>query len=61
MARVDLSHMLTFVREGERTTLPSEPKMLAYEAGGQFSEFGWRVGEFGRYETYRKYYVGEQR
>jgi hypothetical protein len=60
VARVDLSHMLTFIQEGERTRPPSDPDVLAREPGGQFSEWGWRVGEFGRYEIYRKYFVGEQ-
>ena len=54
VARVDLSHMLTFIREGERTTPPSDSDVMAHETGGQFSEWGWEVGEFGRYQMNRK-------
>jgi hypothetical protein len=59
IARVDLSHMLTFLREGERKAPPSDPDVLAREPGGQFSEWGWRVGEFGQFQMYSKYFVGE--
>ena len=59
VAKVDLSHMLTFIREGERTTPPADPHLLAYSPGGWFSKRGIGVAEFWAFERYCKnYYQG---
>ena len=59
IAKVDLSHMLTFIRERERTTPPSDPDVLARESDGWFSEWGWDVGKFYQYQMYSKHFIGE--
>ncbi len=52
IARVDLSHLLTFVREGERASPPIDSESLAFKPGGKFSEWGWDQGEFGSFRFY---------
>ena len=49
IARVDLSHLLTFLRQGTGRSPSPEPHWLARQPGGDFSEAGWSAGEFGRF------------
>ena len=53
VAKVDLSHMLTFFREGIRTTPPADPNLLADSPGGWFSKRGMGVYSFYLFNMYR--------
>lgn len=45
IVRVDLSLLLSFLREGERVAPVDFPEQLSIEMGGSFSENGWRYPE----------------
>ena len=55
VARVDLAEMLTFLRVGDLLVPVAEPQFLAYEPGGDFSNWGWSVGEFMQFERWQKF------
>ena len=57
IARVDLSLMLTFLQQGERLTPLSEDekKLIPPHFSDEFSDYGWRVGEFGRFKMWCDY------
>jgi len=59
VARVDLSLMLAYLQEGERLTPLSEDekKLIPPHFSDEFSDYGWRVGEFGRFKMWCDYVV----
>ncbi len=47
IAKVNVSDMLTFLRQGDRSPVPKEQQnVLAQEPGGRFFELGWDASEF---------------
>ena len=53
IARVDLSDMMTFLRVGEPAASVPEAEFLAREPGGRFTKWGWRIGEFLQFQSWR--------
>jgi hypothetical protein len=54
IARVDISDALTFLRVGETDGPVPEAEFRVHKPGGSFSEWGWRVGEFYQFESWKK-------
>lgn len=55
IARIDLSDMMTFLRVGEPVAPVLEAESLITEPGGSFTEYGWRVGEFYRFQSWQSF------
>jgi len=60
IARVDLSHMLTYLQEGEMQTPPPDPHWRVDEPGGWFSDYGWDVSQFVYFQHAAAFYASEQ-
>ena len=52
IARVDLADMMLFLRVGEPIADVPEAKFLVRVAGGRFSKWGWRIGEFLKFQSW---------
>jgi hypothetical protein len=53
IAKVDLADMMTFLRVGEPFDPVPQSESLISEPGGSFCEWGWRVGEFYRFQSWQ--------
>jgi len=55
IARVDLAHMLIFLREGERTVPLSDNEFLYPVKQASLSDLGWVAGQFALFSSWSKY------
>ena len=55
IARVDISDMMIFLRVGEPVSTVPEAEFRGREAGGRFSEWGWRIEEFSHFQSWRTF------
>jgi len=53
IAKVDIADMMTFLRVGQSTAPVPEPDYLVREAGGSFTEWGWRIEECLQFQSWQ--------
>lgn len=54
IARVDLADMMLFLRVGAPVVPIREEDLLITQPGGRFTEWGWDVGEFFHFQSWRR-------